>query len=221
LNTVIASNRTRNKNPLCEASYQEQMTMQANLAVFDGLQNTANQSMVSQMMVFNSPEDIVQIQQAADTYHKILNDAIRSARQLVKVKAEYEKAQTEWTAAKSNYESGNMAYREVYEAVRQERKIQAENAREAKQKGNSEPLETYRIEDNTIRDIAMQVFTKDHTLNAIIDQNIEADERQQRRPRSSPQRLRSRLVADYRDVFRQRRKDQRIRFAQRTRCGTV
>jgi cytochrome c5 len=141
--------------------------MQANLSVFETLQNIAHRA-----MVFNTPENIAQIRQAANIYHKILNDAIKKANQLVKVKGEYEIAQTEWAAAKSRYESGKQVYDGICQTVRQNRHIQAENALEAKQKGDLNLFETYRVEDNTIRDIITSVFAKDRKLNAIIDEMI-------------------------------------------------
>ena len=138
---------------------------------FEALQTNANTAMgLCNAPVSNTQEDVEQMQTAAGTYSKIISNAIRKAARLLKTKNEYETAQTEWTTAKSSYKSGKQDYLGVYEAVRQARKIQAENALKAKKNGNMIPLQEYLDEDNKIRDITMPAFAKDRKLNALIDQ---------------------------------------------------
>lgn len=140
----------------------------ADISTFEALGNFGHGG--GELALFNAPEDVEQIRQAAKTYRNILNNTIRKATRLLETKGEYEKAQTDWTTAKNSYESGKKTYKGIYETVKKGHVTQADYVTEAKEKNDLEPYKTYLTEDNTIREIAMSVFAKDSKLTEMIKQ---------------------------------------------------
>jgi flagellar biosynthesis chaperone FliJ len=120
----------------------------ADISVFENIQNEAHQSMgFSSLSVFNETNDVAKI-------HKATNAFIESAQQLPII-----------------VEECLLTWREYIKAVRaaeKRKEKQATEAKEAKQKGDSKPMETYLRQDNAIRDArAMALFEWNRVKNTL------------------------------------------------------
>jgi hypothetical protein len=132
----------------------------ADISVFENLQYQANRSMgfLSQMSVFNSPSDVVEMKKAADALIAVFDKGIRIYQKQEQLKQDLEKLKKEWETITPKMD----LVVKTYESTKKDINRKRENE-----------LQSIGKMEKSQREKSSKIFTKEAMVLSEIEQKVE------------------------------------------------